>query len=91
MISARGKHEAQTEFSLQTLHKRLEQGLPEGTILGEPSPAALAKAHGHHRFQLMLRSEKIRPLCAHIRRVVESLTLPPDVLILWDVDPMNLG
>lgn len=91
LISARGKHEAQAEFTLQTLYKRLENGLPEGTIMGEPTPAALAKAHGQHRFQLLLRSEKIRVLCAHIRRVVEGLTLPSEIYVTWDVDPMNVG
>ncbi len=91
LISARGKHEAQAEFTLQTLHKRLENGLPPGTLMGEPTPAALAKAHGQHRFQLLLRSEKIRVLSAHIQRVVQGLTLPPDIIVTWDVDPMNLG
>ncbi|MEN3939752.1 primosomal protein N' [Prosthecobacter sp. SYSU 5D2] len=91
LISARGKHETQAEFTLQTLHKRLEQGLPVGTIMGEPTPAALAKAHGQHRFQLLLRSEKIRILCAHIKRVVDGLTLPADIYVSWDVDPMNVS
>lgn len=91
LISARGKHEAQAEFTLQTLHKRLEQGLPEGTIMGEPTPAALAKAHGQHRFQLLLRSEKIRVLCAHIQRIILGLSVPPEIYVSWDVDPMNVG
>lgn len=91
LISARGKHETQAEFTLQTLYKRLEQGLPEGTIMGEPTPAALAKAHGQHRFQLLLRSDKIRTLCAHIKRVVDGLTLPADIYVSWDVDPMNVA
>lgn len=90
LIAARGKHEAQAEFTLQTLHKRLEQNLPAGTLMGEPSPAALAKAHGQHRFQLLLRSEKIRPLCAHIKKVVDALTIPSDIYITWDVDPMSV-
>lgn len=91
LLSARGKHEAQAEFTLQTLHKRLETGLPEGTIMGEPAPAPLSKAHGQHRFQLLLRSEKIRVLCAHIRKVVEGLSVPPEIYVSWDVDPMNVG
>jgi primosomal protein N' (replication factor Y) len=91
LISARGKHETQAEFTLQTLHKRLEQGLPVGTIMGDPTPASLAKAHGQHRFQLLLRSEKIRVLCAHIKRVVDGLTLPSDIYVSWDVDPMNVS
>jgi len=90
LISSRGKHQTQAEFTLQTLHKRLANGLPAGTIMGEPSPAALSKAHGQFRFQLLLRSEKIRPLARHIQNVVESLTLPQDVIVVWDVDPVQL-
>lgn len=91
LISARGKHETQAEFTLQTLFKRLEQDLPEGTIMGEPTPAALAKAHGQHRFQLLLRSEKIRGLCAHIKQVVDGLSVPSDIYVTWDVDPMSVA
>lgn len=91
LISSRGKHEAQAEFTLQTLHKRLEQGLPEGAAMGEPSPSSLAKAHGQFRFQLLLRTERIRPLTRHLGRVMASITLPPEILVTWDVDPVSLG
>ncbi|HYF36862.1 MAG TPA: primosomal protein N' [Prosthecobacter sp.] len=90
LISSRGKHQAMAEFALQTLHKRLAHGLPEGTMMGEPSPSALAKAHGQYRFSLLLRSEKIRPLTRHIQSVIESTTLPEEVIVVWDVDPVQL-
>jgi primosomal protein N' (replication factor Y) len=90
LISSRGKEENLAEFTLQTLYKRLLHGLPDGTLMGEPAPSALSKAHGQFRFQLMLRSEKIRPLTRHIQAVVESMTLPQDVIVVWDVDPMQL-
>jgi primosomal protein N' (replication factor Y) len=91
LISSRGKHQTQAEFTLQTLHKRLEQGLPEGAVMGEPSPSSLAKAHGQYRFQLLLRTERIRPLARHLGRVMASITLPPEILVTWDVDPVSLG
>lgn len=90
LISSRGKHQVMAEFALQTLHKRLAHGLPEGTLMGEPSPSALSKAHGQYRFQLLLRSEKIRPLTRHIQTVIEGTTLPQDVIVVWDVDPVQL-
>jgi primosomal protein N' (replication factor Y) len=90
LISSRGKHQAMAEFALQTLHKRLAQSLPEGTVMGEPTPSALAKAHGQFRFQLLLRSEKIRPLTRHIHQVIENTSLPPEVIVVWDVDPVQL-
>lgn len=90
LISSRGKHQAMAEFALQTLHKRLATGLPEGTLMGEPSPSALAKAHGQFRFSLLLRSEKIRPLTRHIQSIIDSTTLPEEVIVVWDVDPVQL-
>jgi primosomal protein N' (replication factor Y) len=90
LVSSRGKHEAQAEFTLQTLHKRLLQGLPEGTTMGEPTPSSLAKAHGQFRFQLLLRTGRIRTLARHIQTVMETLSPPPDILVMWDVDPVSL-
>jgi primosomal protein N' (replication factor Y) len=91
LITSRGKHQVQAEFALQTLARRLREGLPEGVIMGEPCPAPLAKAHGQYRFQLLLRTPKIRALSRHVQSVVKSLTLPAEVTVIWDVDPMNLG
>jgi primosomal protein N' (replication factor Y) len=91
LISSRGKHEAQAEFTLTTLHKRLAAKLPPGTLMGEPSPSSLTNAHGQFRFQLMMRSDRIRPLARYIQSVVESITLPQDIIVTWDVDPVNLG
>ena len=91
LLSARGPHEAQAEFTLQTLRKRLQEGLPEGAYLGQPAPAPLARAHAQHRFQLLLSSPAIRPLCAHLRAVIQATRLPADITVGWDVDPMHLG
>ena len=91
LLSARGPHEAQAEFTLQTLRNRLQEGLPADAYLGQPAPAPLARAHGQHRFQLLLSSPSIRPLCAHLRAVVQATRLPADIVVNWDVDPMHLG
>lgn len=91
MISSRGKHETQAEFTLQTLHKRLAANLPQGTLMGDPTPSSLTKAHGQFRFQLLLRSERIRPLARYIQSVIQTVSPPQDIIVTWDVDPINLG
>jgi primosomal protein N' (replication factor Y) len=78
------------EFALQTLHRRLLEGLSEDVLMGEPAPCAMAKAHGQYRYQLLLRAAKIRPLCRHIQQVLQATTLPADVIVTWDVDPVSL-
>ncbi len=90
LISSRGKHQALAEFALQTLHRRLLDKLPTGAIMGEPAPSALSKAHGQFRFQLLVRSNKIRQLTRHIQQVIRGTTLPQDVIVVWDVDPVSL-
>jgi primosomal protein N' (replication factor Y) len=90
LLASRGKHQTMAEFALQTLHRRLLEGLPEDVIMGEPAPCAMAKAHGQFRYQLLLRAAKIRPLCRHIQQVIQATTLPGDVIVTWDVDPVSL-
>ena len=90
LIGCRGPHQARAEFALANIAQRLATGLPEGTILGEPTPSPLEKSHGQFRFQLMLRSTRIRALSQHIQRVIQAMTFPQDVIITWDVDPVQM-
>lgn len=90
ILASRGQHQALAELALQTLHRRLAEGLPAEVIMGEPAPCALAKSHGQFRFQLLLRTQKIRPLCRHIRQVLRGTALPEEVTVTWDVDPVSL-
>jgi primosomal protein N' (replication factor Y) len=90
ILASRGKHQALAELALQTLHRRLLVDLPEDVIMGEPAPCALAKSHGQFRYQLLLRTPKIRPLCRHIQRVMQATALPEEVIVTWDVDPVSL-
>jgi primosomal protein N' (replication factor Y) len=90
LIGCRGKVASHAEFTLQTLHSRLLKDLPEGAKVGEPCPSPLSKAHAQYRFQLLLRAEKIRPLVAHLQRVLSEMTFPEEVIVTWDVDAMSL-
>ena len=90
LITSRSKQANLAEFTLQTLAGRLSQGLPPEAIMGEPAPCALAKAHGQFRFQLLLRAPLVRPLARHIQQVLRGLTIPPEVIVTCDVDPMQL-
>lgn len=90
LILCRGPHEARAEFALQTLAKKLQEGLGDEVMMGEPTPAAMAKAHGQYRFQLLLRSTKVRLLSRHIQKAVMATSLPSDVTVVWDVDPVSL-
>ena len=53
-------------------------------------PSPLAKSHGQWRFQLLLRTPKVRALMKLIHEVVDVMTFPQEVIVTWDVDAMSL-
>lgn len=89
VLTSRSTHERRAEFTLQTLHTRLKEGLPEGIILGEVLPSPLVRAHGQFRFQLMLRAGRARMLSAHVQSVLKRTTLPDDVTVVFDMDALS--
>ena len=91
VLTARSNHERRAEFTLQTLHLRLQENLPAGVLLGDPLPSPLVKAHGQFRFQLMLRSPRARPLTRHVQAVLARTTLPEDVTVVFDMDAINFS
>lgn len=91
LITVRSEHERRAEFSMETLHKRLRQDLPDGIRMSEPAPSPLVKAAGQFRFQVLLRCGSARKMVAHIRRHLDTLDFPQDVIVTIDVDPYNLS
>ncbi|MDB4706797.1 primosomal protein N', partial [Akkermansiaceae bacterium] len=45
LLLARSSHERRAEFTLQTLHRKLAEDLPNQVILGDPIPSPLTKSH----------------------------------------------
>lgn len=91
LILSRSTHERRAEFTLETLHRRLAEGLPKGVTLGDPIPSPLVRAHGQFRFQLLLRGPAGRPLSRHINKILSATTLPEDVIVTADMDAYDLG
>ncbi len=91
LITARSEHERRAQFSAETLHKRLETDLPEEIRLSAPAPSPLVRVANQYRFQLMLRGKNPRRLVAHIRKHLDALTFPEDVIVTVDVDAYNLS
>lgn len=90
LIHARSPHEMRASFSAETLARRLREGLPDGTILGDPAPAPLERLKGFFRFHITLRSRQILKLSRHVRDTIAKLTFPEDVQVTVDVDPFSL-
>ncbi len=91
LITARGEHQRRTEFSLETLHKRLLENIPHEILMGDPIPSPLEKSHNQFRYQVLLRARLTKTMTEHIRKVLAATKLSHDVMITVDVDPVSLS
>ena len=91
LLTSKGGHERLAEFTLQNLHQRLSQNLPPGIELGLPNPAPTPRAHGLFRFQLLLKCSNPRLLSTHVKSVLNAMTLPEDVHVIFDMDAYDFG
>ena len=91
LVTTRSTHARRAEFTLENLHKRLKAGLPDGVLVGEPVESPLSKAAGQFRFQLLLRAPSSRTISRHLAAVTAKLTLPEDVHLAIDIDPLQLS
>lgn len=90
LIGSRSKQATLAEFTLQNLATKLKKNLPPGTTIHDPCPSPLAKSHGQYRFQLLLLTDKIRPVLAQLKTTLSDMTFPDEVIVTWDIDPTTL-
>lgn len=91
LLLARSSHERRAEFTLQTLHRKLQENLPPEIILGEPIPSPLTRSHSQYRFQLLLRGPNARTLSRHLNKILRATPTPEDVIVTADLDAYDLG
>lgn len=91
VLTARSTHERRAEFTLQTLHLRLRENLPDDITLGEVLPSPLIRSHDQFRFQITLRANKARALTNHVQSILRKTTLPEDVTVVFDMDAYNFS
>ncbi len=91
IVTVRSEHARMAEFTLQTLHRKLGKELPKKIIMGEPLESPLAKAAGQFRFQVMLRSPNPRLMTNYVMSITDKLTVPDEVAMAVDVDPLFLS
>ena len=60
-------------------------------IISGPAPAPLLRAENFYRYQIMLRTRAMSALSRDLAKMVESLTLPDDVTLAVDIDPVDLS
>jgi len=60
-------------------------------LVSGPAPAPLLRADSFYRYQLLLRTRQMSRLSRLLAALMESLSLPEDVNLAVDVDPVNLS
>ena len=55
------------------------------------APAPLLRAENFYRHQIMLRLGQMSALSRHLALIDAQLTLPDDVTLTIDIDPVNLS
>jgi primosomal protein N' (replication factor Y) len=93
LLTLKGRNEDKVRFSSEHLKKELEQALKEikDLVIAGPAPAPLLRAETYYRYQIMLRTRQMSALSRLLARVVEQTTLPEEVTMAVDIDPVNLS
>jgi hypothetical protein len=60
-------------------------------IIAGPAPAPLLRAETFYRYQLMLRTRAMSRLSQALARITAILTLPDDVTLTVDIDPVSFS
>ena len=68
-----------------------QKNLFRDLIIAGPAPAPLLRAENFYRYQIMLRTRAMSALSRELAQIIQSLTLPEDVSLAVDIDPVSLS
>ncbi|MBE2202989.1 MAG: primosomal protein N' [Chthoniobacterales bacterium] len=90
LITVRGTMLERTQFSAETLSRKLKAAAPTGVVVGDGVPAPLEKAKTYFRFHVSLRGPSSIQMAHLVRKTLDALPMPEDVFLAVDVDPLHL-
>jgi primosomal protein N' (replication factor Y) len=93
LLTLRGRNEEKVKFWAEHLKKEVEKAVSglKGLTLAGPAPAPLLRAETYYRYQIMLRGRQMSVLSQRLGELVRTLTLPADVILAVDIDPVEMG
>ena len=91
--SVKGRNEEKVKFSADYLKRELEKAVGDikGLVIVGPAPSPLLRAETYYRYQIMLRAQRMAALSQRLALLIRSLTLPQDVSLAVDIDPVDLN
>jgi primosomal protein N' (replication factor Y) (superfamily II helicase) len=93
LLTLKGRNEEKVKFSADYLKHELERvvGDIKDIVVAGPAPAPLLRAETYYRYQVMLRTQRMAALSQRLALLIRSLSLPEDVTLAVDVDPVDLS
>ena len=92
LLTLKGRNEEKVKFSADYLKHELEKAVGgiKDLVMAGPAPAPLLRAETYYRYQIMLRAQRMAALSQRLALLIRSLTLPEDVSLAVDIDPVDL-
>ncbi len=92
LLSLKGRNEEKVKFSADYLKRELDEKLADmkDLILVGPAPAPLLRAESYYRYHIMLRTRAMSKLSQTLAKITGSLSLPEDVTLAVDIDPVDM-
>ena len=92
LLTLKGRNEEKVKFSADYLKHELEKAVGDikGLVVAGPAPAPLLRAETYYRYQIMLRAQRMAALSQRLALLIRSLSLPEDVSLAVDIDPVDL-
>ena len=93
LLTLKGRNEEKVKFSADYLKRELEKAVGDikDLVIVGPAPSPLLRAETYYRYQIMLRAQRMAALSQRLALLIRSLTLPQDVSLAVDIDPVDLN
>jgi primosomal protein N' (replication factor Y) len=92
LLTVKGRNEEKVKFSADYLKQELGKAVSDikDLVIVGPAPSPLLRAETYYRYQIMLRAQRMATLSQRLALLLQSLTLPEDVTLAVDIDPVDL-
>jgi primosomal protein N' (replication factor Y) len=92
LLTLKGRNEEKVKFSADYLKYELQKAVGDikDLVIAGPAPAPLLRAETYYRYQIMLRAQRMAALSQRLALLTRSLSLPEDVSLAVDIDPVDL-
>jgi primosomal protein N' (replication factor Y) len=98
LLTLRGRNEDKVKFSADHLKRELDRMLAAGESdkhagiqMKGPSPAPLLRAESLYRYQIMIQTPHMSSLSRRLVEITAAVSLPENVTLSVDIDPVDLG